>query len=263
MAFKLAKTIPLVQSDSSVLAGIPILFLCWISLLLGGTVRRRQLSRKSDGGLQGKWSQGFRIGREMGHRSLPDKVAEEMTVQLRLARIFQSARPTTLLVNRRLSAVVGLSHSRHCRVVRGYQPVAASTPVALPTRSIAWRGYNLAKNLVITVQSTFLQGVRFAIGEGSVFHLLLLRAPLVRTRLLEAGVDHVLVILRQISQVAWKNINLYLKAGLDLTWTHLLVIEVMAYLVSIGHPGRSWIEVGVLKKVIFNPSHLNWCSQVK
>ena len=37
----------------------------------------------------------------------------------------------------------------------------------------------------------------------------------------------------------------------------------MAYLVSIGHPGRSWIEVGVLKKVIFNPSHLNWCSQVK
>ena len=91
MAFKLAKTIPLVQSDSSVLAGIPILFLCWISLLLGGTVRRRQLSRKSDGGLQGKWSQGFRIGREMGHRSLPDKVAEEMTVELRLARIFQSA----------------------------------------------------------------------------------------------------------------------------------------------------------------------------
>ena len=91
MAFKLAKTIPLVQSDSSVLAGIPILFLCWISLLLGGTVRRRQLSRKSDGGLQGKWSQGFRIGREMGHRSLPDKVAEEMTVELWLARIFQSA----------------------------------------------------------------------------------------------------------------------------------------------------------------------------
>ena len=149
--------------------------------------------------------------------------------------------------------------------MRGYQPVAASTPVALPTRSIAWRrGYNLAKNLVITVQSTFLQGVRLAIGEGSVFHLLLLRAPLVRTCLLEAGVDHVLVILRQISQVAWKNIILYvLKAGLDFTWTLLLVIEVMAYLVSIGHPGRSWIEVGVLKKVIFSPPHLNWCSQVK
>ena len=183
--------------------------------MLGGTVRRRQLSRKSDGGLQGKWSQGFRIGREMGHRSLPDKVTEEMTVELRLARIFHSPRPTTLLVNRRLSAVVGLSHSGHCRVVRGYQPVAASTPVALPTRSIAWRGYNLAKYLVITVQSTFLQGVRFAIGEGSVFHLLLLRAPLVRTCLLEAGVDHVLVILRQISQVAWKNTIFYLK----LAWT--------------------------------------------
>ena len=73
----------------------------------------------------------------------------------------------------------------------------------------------MAKNLVITVQSTFLQGVRFAIGEGSVFHLLLLRAPLVRTCLLEAGVDHVLVILRQISQVAWKNIILYLM----LDWT--------------------------------------------
>ena len=33
----------------------------------------------------------------------------------------------------------------------------------------------------------------------------------------------------------------------NLTWPHLLVTELMAYLVPIGDVGWSWVEVGVLE----------------
>ena len=83
-----------------------------------------------------------------------------MTVELGLARVLLAGH-TAVLVQRRLSTI-RLLDSRHGRIVRSDQFVASTTG-ALPTRSIAWKGYNLVKNLVITVQSTFLQSVRFPI----------------------------------------------------------------------------------------------------
>ena len=70
----------------------------------------------------------------MGRRSLPDKVTEEMTVELRLAGVLLAGH-TAILIHRRLSAV-SLGHSRHCRIVWGDQSVA-STAGRFPTRSIA------------------------------------------------------------------------------------------------------------------------------
>ena len=70
----------------------------------------------------------------MGRCSLPDKVTEEMAVELRLARVFLAGH-TAVLLHRRLSAV-RLRHTGHRRVVWRDQSVA-STASGFPTRSIA------------------------------------------------------------------------------------------------------------------------------